>query len=274
MRKDTNNKLGILGVFAALTLLAILLVPNLSQYTLPSSPKITGLVPKQQSLVAPDGGLLLITVEANLTLVPQPFLIGISSASQIHYLPTEVTNRPVPDVNVIITNTKDSSIQISNLTNSLGQVGDYLTPGTYRVEFLDWRLNDSSVTVNVISGQVTSLKSFINATDYFVQSFSISDPHSSGLVVSWQPLYVQIQGTQLISSQRTLTYLEYSNVSPETALNTAGASGMGVRVQVGGNMYMNRSEWLDVSVESPISIESIGGLQLLVLNIIYLVATG
>lgn len=272
MRKVTKNKLGILGVFAALTLLAILLVSNLPQYGLPSSPRIPGLFPKKQQLAAPDG-LLLIAVEANLTTVPASSPLGSQRDSQIHFLPLEVMNRPIPDVNVIITSTTDPSIHTSNFTNSLGEVSAYLTPGSYKVEFLDWRLNDSFVTVNIISGQVTSLKSFLNATDYFVQSFSISDPHSSGLVVSWQPLYVEVQSIQLNPSQKILTYVEFNNFSPQTALNTASTSGIGIRVQVARSTTFNQSEWVDLRVESPISIEIIRGLQILSMNATYVVAT-
>ena len=259
-------------MFASLALLAIVLVSNLSQYSPPSSPKIPGLFPKHQPLAAPDG-LLFITVEAILTSVQSSSPLGSLGDSQIKFLPLEVTNRPISDVNVIITNTEDPSIQTSNLTNSLGEVSAHLTPGSYKVEFLDWRLNDSFVTVNVLSGQVTSLKSFVSATDYFVRSFSISDPYSSGLVVSWQPLYVQVQSTQHISRQKILTYIEFNNFAPQTALNTAGTSGIGIRVQVAGSITLNQSEWLDLSVESPISIDTISGLQLLSMNTTYVVAT-
>jgi hypothetical protein len=266
MRDGNKNKLGIFAAIVLLSILSILLISNLSAFALPSSSNLSGIIPHPKQSKGSDG-LLLITAYANLTLYPSgkgqsPGLGAIKVASDM----------PLAGVDVVVTSTESSANSVTNLTNNLGQVADYLAPGSYKVLFLDWRFNDSSVTIDVTSGQVTSLKSIVSVSDFQVESFQINDPHSSGTALTWEPLYVQIPTTNTVSSSKSSVYFEINNVSSSTAISTSGASGL-VRVTVLGNLSEQGSEWLKVSAESPFTIQSIRSVQVMTLNATYLVTT-
>jgi hypothetical protein len=266
MRDSTKNKLGIFTAVALMLILSILLISNLSAFALPSSSNLSGIIPHPKQSIGSDG-LLLITADANLTQYPsgKGQSTGRGAIQVAHDL-------PLAGVDVVVTNTENSANSVTNLTNNLGQVADYLSPGSYKVLFQDWRFNDSSVTVDIHSGQVTSLKSIVSVSDFQVESFQINDPDSSGAALTWEPMYVQIPTTNAVSSSKSSVYFEISNVSATTAMTTSGPSGL-VRVTVLGNLSEQNSEWLNVRVDSAFAIQSLRSVQLMSLNTTYLVTT-
>lgn len=176
-----------------LFLLTMLLVINLNNFTLPTGSMPGGTTGSTRDANRADG-LLIVTVESNLTVLSEDRLPGLVIPPNPSLL-----DFPLCGVAVSITNLVGRPVPIRNFTNSTGELAVYLPPSEYRISFLDWRLNYSAVSLAVFAGQVTRLEFNLNTTSFPVQSFSIADPYSSGWLVGWQQMFMLIPGTQLLS---------------------------------------------------------------------------
>ncbi|MGI0090184.1 MAG: hypothetical protein ACREBS_00600 [Nitrososphaerales archaeon] len=213
-------------------------------------------------------GLLLVSAEANLTVIPgNP--VGSLRLGQGGF-----ADSPLAGVLVSISDSSSSSMSMfSNFTSSSGKLSLYLAPATYKISFLDWRLNYSAVTVQIVSAQITHVSVYLNATTYPVLSFNVVDPDSTGYAVQWEKVFAQVPGQQSAIAENSNTYLEIANLSPTAYMGTAVPS-VAVPVSVAENMKSQTSQWLQLQVSTPLNIGAIQNVRILSLNALYLVSVG
>ncbi len=261
MRDSKRNLLATITIVGALFLFAALTVANLSSFASPIGSDINFVKGNAPQLGPGNSdGLLLITVEANLTVLP------VSSNQTL----AGFRNEPLRGVFISISNTATNSGALGNTTNSVGQLAIYLPPSSYAVSFQDWRFNYSTVTVSIFTGQVTHLGAYLNATTYSVQSFNIVDPDDSGWALGWEQVYANVVGPQHVSQFDASTYLETGTLSAASDVLDGGTTSL-TQVTILGNLKSQNSQWLNLEVDSAISISSIQNLQLLSMSSIYLV---
>ena len=272
MHESRRNQLVSTAVLLMIFLLAMLIATNLNHFALPLSPN-NFVPPSNKGSSSNAEGLLHITTESNLTVFPnfQPSSSVVQSARSNTLGDPGFLNHPVQEVAVSITNVQTNS-HTSGTTDSYGQLELYLPAAEYSVEFLDWRFNYSSLTVEIHSGQMTDLRAYINANAYHAQWFNIIDADSSGWVTGWQHLYMLVQSTNTVSGSGTSTFIETGTVSPSATLSSQNTSRL-TEVSVITRFEEQNSEWLGVQVRSPVSIQSIQGLQLISINDTYEVSS-
>jgi hypothetical protein len=266
MREVRRDQLINAAILLTLLLLTSVMVVNLNRLSSPTTSKIGEAFDISKS-PSNATGLLVVTVESNLTI-----LSGSQNLDSIKIGNEGFLNEPLHGVYVTITNDQAHSGSISNLTNAAGQLAIYLPPAKYQVNFVDWRLDYSNVTVEVNAGNVTHLESFLNATGYAVQSFDIVDPYSSGWAVGWERMYVLVSGEQNVSSVGATAFVETSGSSLASILSTGNVTGL-TPVSILGSVRSLYSEWVEVNVGSPTPIQSIQVLQLLSMTTEYEVAS-
>jgi hypothetical protein len=287
MREIKRDQIAFLSIVIILFLLSLLLVTNVNSLLAPVGANVNFNSGNSTSPSSNADGLLVITVESNLTVIPTsegPVSVGNSG----------LLNSPLRGVQLSISERAPSisrgvpknPITISNSTNSNGEFGVYLPPGTYNVGFLDWRMNDSVVSVTVYPAQTTHLGSYLNATTFPVESFNIVDPDSSGWILGWGQMFALVPGEQNVTSNDG-AFIETGSESPTAYLtggNPSGISSVSIvtagtppgitPVSISGSIANQNSEWLSIKVGSPVAIAAIHSLRLLSLNDIFLVSTG
>jgi len=264
MREARRNQLAVGAILLVLFVLSVLVVDNLDTFSLPSASNILVTSTVNRVSIKPDG-LLLITVESNLTV------LSGSQYSDQKIGQGGFVNSPLNGVYVSITSNLANSRSITNFTDSSGQVAEYLPPAKYQIGFLDWRFNYSLMSVEVYSGKATDLRAFLNASAYFTQSYNIIDPSSSGWAVGWEPMYILVPSKQVFSDNGADTFIETSGSSPVAILKSENASTL-THVSILGNIANQNSEWLEVQIGSPISVQNIQAVDVLSMKTIYLVS--
>lgn len=267
MRERGRNQLAATAVLLMLFLLSLLIASNLNKFALPLSSNVF-VPPTNKGSSSNAEGVLHITIESNLTVFPSPLI-----PRPIVVVNKELTtvNNPVQKVVVSITNLQTHS-RTTRTTDSYGQLEVFLPAAEYLVEFVDWRLNYSSFTVEIHSGKMTLLQSYLNATFYPAQAFNIVDPDSSGYVVGWQQLYMLVPTTNLVSGSGTSTFINTGTSTPLAVLSNQNPGHL-TSVSVVGRLEGQNSEWLSVQVGSPVAIQDIQGLQFLSINATYRVSS-
>lgn len=244
-----------------LLLLTSLILINLNKFEAATNSKFGGGfgVPKT---VTASFGLLAVTVDLNMTLDSPsgPFGAILFSSEPLH------------GIYVSITNMQTGSFSVSNLTNSNGQIVFDVPPAKYEVAFVDWRLNYSSVTAEVYTGQVTHVQAYLNATGYAAQSFDIVDPYSTNWALSWEQLYMQVPSDQVVGGAGYSTYIQTNANSLISTLMNGNLTEL-TPASIIGSASSQNSQWVSIRVGLPIQIQSIQSLQLLSMNATYTVST-
>ena len=171
-------------MLALLLLLTSIMVVNLDKFSSPAATSFGAAIGIAKN-PSNAKGVLVVNVETNLTLLPKSS--GLAEVGNQGFL-----DEPIRDVYVSVSNIQNGSRSVSNLTNTAGQVVFSLASSKYEVEFVDWRLNFTKVSVEVLAGEITSLRAYVNATGFFAQSFNIIDPYSSYYALSWEQVYILV----------------------------------------------------------------------------------
>jgi hypothetical protein len=160
---------------------------------------------------------------------------------------------------------------VQNITNSLGQVEENLSPNTYGVKLVDWRLNNLTVNVQIKSNEISYLNVTVNATSYVIESANIADPDFSGWVVSWGQIYARVDANQSITAHNPLTYLDtgFSPFTPLTGIQQAGVT----PIKISSADLSNGSQWVQLQVSAPLNISSIRSMSILTLHSQYNLTT-
>lgn len=265
MREVRGSQIAVPALLLILFLLTMFIVPILNNFGLPTASNIFPLHTSREHSSNADG-ILNIFVKSNLTVFPSS-----QSSGSIKVGDHGFVNEPVQGVAVSITNLQTQSRTIKT-TDSDGQLVVSLSAAEYVVGFLDWRLNYSTLTVEIHSGQSTDLRSYLNATSYPVQSFNVIDTDSSGWVVGWQQMYMLVPATWPVSGLSTNTFMETGTSTPFTILASENPENL-TQVSIIGRFQGQNSEWLSIQIASPVEIQSIQGLQLLSIDAKYVVSS-
>ncbi len=137
-----------------------------------------------QNLPSPNtvpDGVLLVNIVSNLTIFPTSAVSSIYTPVPGYTSVNETGG--FSGVAVYVYEGLSTQPSVQNITNSLGQVEENLSPNTYGVKLVDWRLNNLTVNVQIKSNEISYLNVTVNATSYVIESANIADPDFSGWVV-------------------------------------------------------------------------------------------
>ena len=249
-------------------IMSIVLITNLGTFTEPSLAGLSLGSKNTHSNEQPNGELVL-RIEANIFGVRNfnaNSTIGDLSLNNVSL------NMALSDVHVEIINLANLSSHVNNYTNPAGFLNMSLPISSYYISFIDWRFNNTRVTVQIEPGRTTFVNVYLNASTFAVQSFDIVDPDSAGMIVGWENMYVQLANLDTIGSQNSSTFLITHNFPFLVALETTLPSGV-TPVSVALNFDSNSSQWISLNVKSPIPISSILNVNLLVLRTNFVVVT-
>jgi hypothetical protein len=267
MQRSRRDQLSLITILIVFFLLSLLLATNLNSFLAPVGPNNSTTSGNTPQPSFNGDGMLVITIESNLTVFPSS-----RTSSPVKLGNDGFLNSPIRGVLISITNTASNADTFANFTNSYGQFAIYLPAATYKVGFLDWRLNFSTMSVDVYTGEVTRLDAHLNATTYPVQTFNIVDPDSSGWALGWGEMYALIPSVQAVTSINSSTFVETNTLSPTAYFLDSGNPSALTRVSVIGSLSSQNSQWLEMQVKSPLAIATIHTLRLLSMNTVYLVS--
>lgn len=240
-------------------ILSILLISNLASFTSLGQLKL-GSESAKTHTNGPLNGELVVKVEANVTSSSISATSSTNSSS-LSYLVLQ--NVPLEHVRVEITPQENLSSHMINYTDQNGLLNVSLVSSTYYVSFNDWRFNDSQLSVQVEPGQTTIVSAYLNATSYLVTSFDILDPQSSGTIVNWDNLFVQLPNPGTIDQHGATAFLITDNLSSGIALDSTIPAGV-TPVSMSSAEITNNSQWMTLRVGSQIPIRSIQSMTMLV----------
>jgi len=158
-----------------------------------------------------------------------------------------------------------------NFTGPNGEWQGNLPPTTYSVKLQDWRLDNFTTSVQVVSSSVTKLDVILNASSYVVQSSSIADPDFLGYAVSWGQIYALVYANQTVTGHSPVTYLDTA-YSPFTPMSRIAISGV-TPISIEGYNQNNGSQWIQFTVSAPLDLGSIRAMSILALRTEYSVNT-
>lgn len=267
MHESRSDRLTLVTIILAMLMLSILLLTDLDRLTMPSG---TGLGPvsSQNQSNGQRNGELVLKIQANITEFPVPnsnFTTGDPT------LGVGYRNVPLGQVQVEITNQENLSSHITNYTTAKGFLNESLPFSSYYVSFHDWRLNNSKIDVQIESGKTTFVNAYVNASTYAVKSFDIVDSRSSGEIVSWENVYAELASLDSINSRISSTFLITNNFPFPVAFDSILLPGV-IPVSIESNS-VGSSQWMSLRVGSPISIDSVKGMSLLVLSTNFMLTT-
>ncbi|MGA2874902.1 MAG: hypothetical protein ABSE82_05090 [Nitrososphaerales archaeon] len=260
MNQVKKDQFTAVAMLALLLLLTSVMVVNLDKFSSPAATsfgEVIGIAKNPSNAK----GLLVVNVETNLTLLPK-------SSGSVEVGNQGLLDEPVRDLYVSVSNIQNGSRSVSNLTNTAGQVVFSLASSKYEVEFVDWRLNFTKVSVEVLAGEITSLRAYVNATGFFAQSFNIIDQYSSNYALSWEQVYIQVSSEQIVTGVGANTFIATSGDSLATVLNTGNFTDL-TSASIVGSLQEENFDWVNVQVGSPVPIQSIQSMQLLLMNVTF-----
>lgn len=273
MREARKDQFAAIVIVLMLLLLTSIALINLNKFVGPTSTNFGsgGIgIPNRSS---PSTGILLVQVDLNFTLLTASYSYPSGGVSLPLGIPSEGSiTEAMRGVFVSITNVATGSTVFSNLTNSIGQVVVNLPAAVYDVDFQDWRLNYSSVTVDLYTGQVTRVQSNLTATGFIVQKFNVIDPYSTNWALPWEQLYLQVPNLTTVPVTGSSTFIQTSDTPLFTTLMNGNLTDL-TPVSVVGSIVNQNSEWVDVNAGLPISLQSINLLQLLSISTSFDVST-
>lgn len=256
----------LIAAFIALSVLALGLVANLANFALPSSSTFKGLFTGTNPIFSRDSRLV-ISVQANLTSVSEGGILNHGYSSTRNFI-----SRPLSEVEVFVTNGNNSKARLALHSNDLGLAAMDLPPGNYNVDLLDWRLAFASIRVDLRPGSVTTLMALINFTNYMVESYQVTEGYASGFSVGWEPLYLQITGSNTSPSSAAASYLVVNGTDAYSAILGGSSSGL-VPLKLTLDFADSSSEWFSGHVAYPLTTQYLGKVQILSLNVTYLVSS-
>jgi|SRR5579872_1038261 len=260
MRKSTKSQLSSFAILLAIGVLSIFLLVAMNFLAWPVGQEVGKIATINPIPAKVPDGVLLVTVLSNQSIA------GNSGANG-----SSVVSEPFPGLSVAVSLGLDTPF-VTNRTTDTGQIEENVAPDTYAIKILDWRLNNFTTSVAVLSNEITSLTITLNATSYLVQEFHVQDPDSVGLIVGWEQVYVHLDSTAPAAPQNSNVYLD-TQFSPETPITSMTNSRTVTSVTVASEQSGNVSQWVQLNVKAPLNIGAIKTLSLLDLQTTYAVNT-
>ena len=264
MNQVKRDQLTAMAILSMLLILTAVMVVNLDKFSSPAATSLGAVIGIARN-PSNAKGLLVVNVETNLTQVPK-------SSDSFKTSNQSFQDEPIRDVYISVSNIQNGSRSVSNLTDTVGQVVFSLASSKYEVEFVDWRLNFTKVSVEVHAGEITRLHAYVNATGFFAKSFNIIDPSSSHYTLSWEQVYIQVPSEGAITGVGANTFIATSDDSLTTVLNTGNFTDL-TAVSIVGNLQEESFDWVKIQVGSPVPIQSIQTMQLLLMNVTFRVSS-
>jgi hypothetical protein len=268
MRDSKKSQLaGILGAIG-IAVLAFFLIFSLNSLQWPLAASLGKALASLPSPATIPDGVLEVSVASNLTVFPGP------SANSKSVLTSSNTLQRIENlmgVQVDIYSGSGTTLIERNVTGVTGEWEGNLPPTTYSVKLLDWRLDNFTTSVQVVSNSVTKLDVTLNASSYVIQSSNIADPDFSGYAVSWGQIYALVDANQPVNGHSPVTYLDTA-YSPFTPMSRIAISGV-TPISIEASNQNNGSQWVQFTVSAPLDLGSIRAMSILALRTEYSVNT-
>ena len=263
-----NRKSQVAGgvLLIGISLLAILLIFSLNSLGWPIGQGITkigNVVSVPQNI---PYGTLLVQVESNETVLPNSAVL-VNQAG--FYSNTRIVH--IPDVPISIQESNGIGGGLTNYTNYQGQIQETLPPTYYTIKISDWRFDNLTLNVQVLSNRTTFLKVTLDATAFKVESFNVADPDGSGWAVGWENIFAQVQTPMPVASSGSRIFLDIFE-PPAQVVSSVNRNEL-TPVSVTSSTMENQSQWVSLQLSSPINIHSIQTLSLFTLKTNYTVTT-
>ncbi|MFI5420752.1 MAG: hypothetical protein ACHQ1H_07260 [Nitrososphaerales archaeon] len=264
MRESKKSQLTSILILLGIGILSVFLLFAINILAWPVGSEIGKIATVNPIPAKVPEGVILVTVLSNQTLVsPSTALLNGSGSN--------IISQPLAGLTVAISLGLAPPF-VTNRTIANGQVEENVPPNVYSVKVLDWRLNNFTTTVTVLSNEITSLAVTLSATTYTIQEFHILDPDSTGFIVGWEQVYAHLPGNNSVVSQNPQTYLD-TQMPPATPIQFFSNPRVVTPVVVGSEQAGNLSQWVQMQVKAPLSIGNIKTLSLLALSTSFVVNT-
>lgn len=267
MPGSKKSRLAGIGGAIGIAVLAFFMIFALNSLQWPIASSLGSVVSIFPSPAKVPDGILEVYVQSNMTVIPlsaEPSYpsYGLSSSA--------VEN--LAGINVDVYLSSGVGPIVSNVTGPGGSLELNLAPNNYSVRLVDWRLDNLTVNLQVSSDKVTDLNATVNAMSYVIESASISDPDFAGYATSWGQIYVLVDSNQSINAKSPETFLD-AQYPAFTPLYRIDQQDVVPIVVVGTSDRSNYTQWIQIRVDSPLSIGNIRSMSILTLRSQYAVST-